>query len=367
MPENQDQSRVYVIGAGIGGLSAALRLAHAGVPVTVLDRAATPGGKMRCIPSPAGPIDAGPTVLTLRPVFDDLFADVGARLDDHVTLHPNPILARHFWADGTRLDLMADGQASRANIAAAFGPRARDDFDRFDARARRLFDAFDAPMMRAAAPSRSGLVARVMARPRLIADMAPHRSLMSLLSSTFREPKLAQLFARYATYVGGVPQQAPALLSLIWQAEARGVWSVAGGMHRLAQAIAALAQARGARLLYGQHVTGIETDADGLCAITTATDRFPTRRVVFNGDPRALSHRSAGAGCRTAPYPPRRSGRAACRPMSTALPRRPTVPIWLPITSSSATTRWRSSRRWPAGRCPTTPPFISVRRIAAAG
>src|SRR6056297_2413540 len=99
------EKQVIVVGAGIGGLSAALRLVHAGHGVTVLDRAAAPGGRMRTLPSPAGPVDTGPTVLTMRPVFEALFADVGEALEDHVTLDPLPVLARHFWDDGTILDL----------------------------------------------------------------------------------------------------------------------------------------------------------------------------------------------------------------------------------------------------------------------
>ena len=78
-------SHAIVIGAGIAGLAASARLAHAGLKVTVLERHSAPGGRMRTLPSVAGPIDAGPTVLTMRGVFDDLFRDLGARLDDHVT------------------------------------------------------------------------------------------------------------------------------------------------------------------------------------------------------------------------------------------------------------------------------------------
>ncbi len=85
----------------MGGLSAATRLAHAGLDVTVLEALAAPGGKMRTLPSVAGPVDAGPTVMTMRSVFDALFADVGERLEDHVTLVPDHILARHWWPDGT--------------------------------------------------------------------------------------------------------------------------------------------------------------------------------------------------------------------------------------------------------------------------
>ncbi|SFJ84834.1 1-hydroxycarotenoid 3,4-desaturase CrtD [Jannaschia pohangensis] len=291
-----DQSDpTVIIGAGIGGLAAALRLAHAGRPVTVLERAATPGGKMRALPTDAGPVDAGPTVLTLRHVFDELFADVGESLSNHVTLRANPVLARHFWSDGTTLDLMADEDESRANVAAAFGSRAADDFTRFSARTRRLFQAFDVPMMQAATPSQRDVTGRVLRQPRLIRDMAPLRSLSQMLRGAFAEPKLQQLFGRYATYVGGIPALSPAILSLIWHAESSGVWSVAGGMHSLARAIEGLARDRGVAFHYDTHVTGIEVRDGRATAVLTEAGRHPAEAVLFNGDPRALTLGYLGA------------------------------------------------------------------------
>jgi len=137
-----DTKKVVVIGAGIGGLAAALRLSHTGCDVTVLESAPAPGGKMRTLPSDAGPVDAGPTVLTMRPVFEDLFAAVGTSLSDHLTLRPLPVLARHYWDDGTCFDLVADQEHSISNIADVFGKGSADDYRAFAARARRLFDAF---------------------------------------------------------------------------------------------------------------------------------------------------------------------------------------------------------------------------------
>ena len=122
---------VAIIGAGIGGLAAAMRLAHGGVKVTVLERQATPGGKMRSLPSAAGMIDAGPTVLTMKPVFEALFREVGCQLADYATLIQEDILARHFWRDGTRLDLMRDRQASLENVRHSFGTAAAAEFHHF--------------------------------------------------------------------------------------------------------------------------------------------------------------------------------------------------------------------------------------------
>lgn len=292
-----DRPAATVIGAGIGGLATALRLTHAGMRVTVLERHAHVGGKMRTLPSPAGPVDAGPTVLTMRDVFDRLCSDIGTRLEDHVTLIRQDILARHFWPDGGGLDLHADHDASAAAIDAFAGPRAADEFRRFCADTRALFQAFDAPMMQAAEPSLPRLVATVLRRPALIAKMAPLSSLRSDLRRRFSDPRLAQLFARYATYVGGMPQKSPALLSLIWQAEAGGVWCVQGGMHRLALALARLAEDRGVEMRTNCHVERIEL-RDGRVAATVETDgrRLPADVIVFNGDPRALASGALGAG-----------------------------------------------------------------------
>lgn len=289
---------VAVVGAGIGGLACALRLAGAGYRVTVLERAGTPGGKMRTLPSAVGPVDAGPTVLTMRHVFDDLFRAVGARLSDHVRLQPLPVLARHYWRDGPVLDLTNDPDLNSANIAAAFGAKAASQFQDFAAKARRLFEAFEAPMMRTAAPSQRDLIALTLRDKGLLRDMAPHRSLSSLLAKSFDEPRLAQLFGRYATYVGGSPYRAPALLALIWQAEAAGVWRIEGGMYALARAIEALAIAKGAVFRYGASVERIEPGAP--MTITAGPTRVSADAVVFNGDPRALRSGLLGAPLRRA-------------------------------------------------------------------
>lgn len=281
------KSDVIVIGAGIGGLSTALHLAHAGLSVRVLERHATPGGKIRTVPSNAGPVDAGPTVLTMKHVFDALFRDVGETLSDHVSLHPLPTLARHYWSDGTCLDLMADRSQSIDNVAASFGDAAADDYRRFAALTERLFTAFDAPMMQAARPSLAALTANVLSHPGLVRDMSPLLTLEGALRRHFKDPRLAQLFGRYATYVGGSPTDSPAILSLIAHAEASGVWRVEGGVHALPRAIEALAIKRGARFHYSTHVEGISQTASGF-AITARRETFTADQIVFNGDPRAF-------------------------------------------------------------------------------
>ncbi|NCO20682.1 MAG: phytoene desaturase [Rhodobacterales bacterium] len=295
------KEKIVVIGAGLGGLAAALRLCHAGCDVAILDSHGAPGGKMRVIDTVAGPVDAGPTVLTLRPVFDRLFADLGERLDDHVTLRLEPLLARHFWPDGSTLDLFADPQRSAQAISDFAGPKAAQEYRRFADGARRLFEAFESPMMLAPQPSQAALTAHVMRHPGLIPLMAPQKTMASALAVQFTDPRLRQLFGRYATYVGGSPYLSPAILSLVSHAEAKGVWLVEGGMHRLAQAMAGLIERRGGRFHFATHAAHIERSGAAIRAVITADGtRLPCTRVVFNGDPRALASGLLGDDLRAA-------------------------------------------------------------------
>ncbi|MEM8536294.1 MAG: 1-hydroxycarotenoid 3,4-desaturase CrtD [Pseudomonadota bacterium] len=296
----QTASRIVIIGAGIGGLAAALRLSSKGCDVTVLETHGAPGGKMRTVPSAAGPVDAGPTVLTMRPVFETLFADAGTALADHVTLEPLKTLARHYWDDGACLDLLPDSVASQTNVAKTFGAQAGQEFAAFSARAARLFAAFDGPMMQTAEPDQWALTKHVLRTPSLIGDMAPLRTLAGMLRTSFSDPRLAQLFGRYATYVGGSPYASPAILALIWQAEAQGVWTVKGGMHALAKAIAGLAEAKGAQFYYDTAATQIIQRTGRVTGVNTTQGHFPAEAVLFNGDPRALTTGLLGDSVRAA-------------------------------------------------------------------
>ncbi|WP_103256262.1 1-hydroxycarotenoid 3,4-desaturase CrtD [Tabrizicola aquatica] len=296
-----DSAEVVVIGAGMGGLAAAIQLAAGGARVTVVEAQAYPGGKMRALASAAGPVDAGPTVLTLRAVFDDLFALAGERLDDHLTLLPQPILARHWWPDGSRLDLTGTRETDAHAIADFASPAEARAFRRFDALAQGLYDAFDAPVMRAPQPQFLPILRAVAGRPALWPALLPGRTLAGLLRHQFRDPRLVQLFARYATYVGGRPDHSPAVLALIWRAEAAGVWAVQGGMHRLAEALAALAGRLGVRLRYGARARRIVRQGGRVSGVQLDSgETLPCAACIHAGDPAALTGGLMGEGLESA-------------------------------------------------------------------
>ncbi len=292
--------RIVVVGAGVGGLVAALDLAVRGMDVTVLERAATPGGKLREVHPGGTAIDAGPTVFTMRWVFEEIFADAGASLADHLTLLPAEILARHAWSGTERLDLFADAARSEAAIGAFAGAAEARGFRAFCARAKNIWLTLEGPFIRSGKPTPVSLVRSAGLTG--LADMwriSPFATLASALEKHFADPRLRQLFGRYSTYAGSSPFLAPATLMLIAHVEQDGVWLVEGGMHRIARTLADLLQARGGVIRYGTHVAQIETANGRASGVRLAEgERIAADAVVFNGDSGALAAGLLGGAVR---------------------------------------------------------------------
>lgn len=296
------QRPIVVIGAGIGGLTAALDLAVAGYAVEVFERAAEPGGKLRREPVGKAVLDAGPTVFTMRNVFESIFADAGADLATELPLRKADILARHSWEGGARLDLFADPAASRDAIGTLAGAEQARLFDGFLARARGIHDTLKDSFIEASRPSPTALVGRVgIAGLGGLWRISPFATLWQALGEYFPDPRLRQLFGRYATYCGSSPFTCPATLMLVAHVEQEGVWLVEGGMHRIAQALQRLGERHGVRFRFEAPVAAIETASGAASAIVLADgERIATDAIVFNGDVSALAGGLLGQAARPA-------------------------------------------------------------------
>jgi 1-hydroxycarotenoid 3,4-desaturase len=308
MPSADSFSRpaAVVIGSGMGGLAAAIRLAAAGCRVTVIEGADGPGGKARARATEAGPAAMGPTVLTLRSEIDALFQLCGTSTEGEVDILQLPRLARHWWPGSGPLDLFPDRDANIEAIRAFAGPAEADGFARFDSATRALYDAFDAPVMRAPKPDLAAIAATTLRRPGLWPPLLPGMTLDRWLGRFFRDPRLRQLFGRYATYVGGRPAQTPAVLGLVWQAEAQGVWAVRDGIHSLAEALARAAGRLKVRFQFATRARRIVRQSGRVSLVETeGGGHYPCDIVVFNGDPRALAEGHLGDAAQSAlPRPP---------------------------------------------------------------
>ena len=285
------ERHVIVVGAGVGGLAAAFDLVHRGVRVTVVEQHARPGGKIRQLQVAGQGIDSGPTVFTMRWIFEDLFREAGLELAEHLELQPAEVLARHAWPDGSRLDLFGDVARSQSAIEALAGPEDAAAYGRFAARSADIFNTLDLSFMRNQRPSPLALGARVGWRglPALLATR-PFATLWQDLVRQFRDPRLVQLFARYSTYCGSSPFAAPATLQLIAHAERAGVWSLRGGMQALADTLAGCTAAAGAQFRFGSAVRHLLQYDGRTTGVTLADGEVVSGdAVIFNGDSAALS------------------------------------------------------------------------------
>ncbi len=287
MPFGVDH-RVVIVGAGVAGLVSAFALAARGLDVTVVERASSPGGKIRQVTIGDAKIDSGPTVFTMRWVFDELFAKAGLNFLDCVTLKPLDVLARHAWDDTARFDLFADEDRTIDAVGDFAGGAEARRYKKFCADTRNIYDILELPFLRNTQPSMSSLLSTTGIFK--LRKIRPFTTLWKALGDYFHDPRLRQLFGRYATYCGSSPFDAPSTLMLIAHVEREGVWSIEGGMHALAKALADAATARGARIRYGEDVSEVLTAHGRVSGVRLANgEQIPADAVIMNGDVAAVA------------------------------------------------------------------------------
>ncbi len=283
-----------IIGAGTGGLAAAIALAARGERVKVLEKQDGPGGKLRPEIIGGQMFDTGPTVFTMRWVFEELFASAGADFAAAVDAKPLETLARHAWSKARSFDLFADQRKSEDAVGTFAGAEAALQFRGFMAEARLVYEALEKPFLRAQRPSMLGLASGMGLSG--ITRISPFESLWKALQRHFTDPRLRQLFGRYATYCGSSPFEAPSTLMLIAHVEAMGVWRLVGGMATLAAALEALAKQLGVEFFYDCSVEKILLQSGRVEAVV---DRFGSRHecntIVCNADANAVATKLFGA------------------------------------------------------------------------
>ena len=295
-------ARVVVIGAGVGGLAAAARLAAQGHRVELHERAGTHGGKLGEYRRDGFTFDTGPSLLTLPQVFTDLFAATGGAAD--LELEPVDPVCGYRFADGTRVDLPFDPADVPAALDAALGPGAGAAWQALYDRSARLWDLVGEPVLHR--PLRARDLARFSARLRDLRVVAPWLTLRRLGEQMLPDPRLRMWLDRYATYSGSDPRRTPSVLSVTPYVEQRfGAWWIRGGLRRLADALLDRCRALGVAVHLGSEVAAITTAGRRVSGVRLADGQEVSADVVVSdADARVLYDRllpGRSVGRRAAP------------------------------------------------------------------
>lgn len=282
-------SHIVVVGAGLGGIGAAVRLAAGGHKVTLLEKNTLPGGKMNLHEAGGFRFDTGPSLVTLPGILADTFRAAGRRIEDYLTLKPLDPICRYRFADGSGLDVSPNlprlvsevGRLTPGDVTGLF---------RFLAYARTLFErAGPVFLLRERPRARDLMSKRGLDAARIDAHLSMHR----VVRRYFRDPRLVQLFDRYATYNGSSPYRAPATLSVIPYIElAGGGWYIEGGLYRLVEGLMRVAGELGVNFYAGTEVAEILVEPrSGLRGARASGVRFKgggtllADSLVVNADP----------------------------------------------------------------------------------
>ena len=274
---------VVIVGAGLAGLSAALRLAGAGRKVTVLERESVPGGRNGLLKKDGYSFDTGPSVLTMPSLINDAFNCVGEDMKDWLELTPLTPLYRAFYADGSQLDVHADTNEMEAEIAKHISSSEAAGYRRYVEFVTKLYKYEMNDFIDRNIDSPFNLLTPNLAR--LIA-LGGFRRLSPKVNQFMKDPRLQKVYSFQAMYAGVSPQQALAIYAVIaYMDSVNGVFFPKGGMHAVPRALAAAAEKHGVVFKYNTTVTNVEvSNGRAKAVITESGERYECDAVILNPD-----------------------------------------------------------------------------------
>ena len=274
-----------IVGAGVAGLAAAVRLAVAGHRVVVCESNAGPGGKLSQFSLGDYRFDFGPSLFTMPQYVDDLFRLAGEEPTDYFNYVRLPDVCRYWWTDGTRFTAPQEPTELAQAAAATFGVPARRVTDFMDAAARKYELTGRTFLEKSLHRAATWLDWKVAAAMLKVPGLDLFTTMNAVHERDLGHPKLVQLFNRYATYNGSNPYKAPGLLSMIPHFEHHfGAFLPVGGMYDISQAIYQLGRRLGVTYRFGTRVDEIVRDGGRVTGVRCGAETLPADNVVCNMD-----------------------------------------------------------------------------------
>ena len=285
-PPPEIQEKVAVIGAGIAGIATAVRAAVSGAEVHVFEQNPYTGGKLTAFEQDGYRFDAGPSLFTLPHLVDELFELAGKDPRAYFNYHTHGTVCRYFWHDGTQMTMYPSVQENVEEIRRVFGNAEAEAVEAYFDKAAEKYN-LTAPFFLENSLHRWKTFATTKVFKVLSA--IPRLGLFTTLDRYnkryFKEPKLVQLFNRYATYNGSSPYLTPGIMQMITHLEhGLGTFLPHGGMHEISQSLTRLAQDLGVQFHLDHKVQGIVTDQGKVSAIRANDQHFTCDTAFVNSD-----------------------------------------------------------------------------------
>jgi len=278
---------VIVIGSGIGGMNAAMQLAAKGYTVSIVEKRAEPGGKMRRVLYEDCTFDAGPSLITMPFILKDAFEQTGVKLDSYLTLLPIDPICHYRWLDGTKYDCYSNPYKRNDETERIFGKQSMKEMNGYFAHSGKVYHATkDVFLFNPFDGFKEFFKSKNLSLLPSLPSLKFTQTFHAFNAKMFSNPKLVQLFDRFATYNGSSPFLAPATLMVIPFIEFEyGGWYPQGGIYSIAEAFYKRCIELGVLFQFNKDVTSIKTDGKKVLGITTNDGDFlEADHIISNAD-----------------------------------------------------------------------------------
>ncbi len=277
--------KAIIIGAGIAGLASALRLKHKGYTVTVFEANTYAGGKLHAINKEGFRFDLGPSLFTMPHLVDELFQLHGVNPRVYFNYSKKEVVCNYFWSDGTTFSVSANREDFIKNASEKFNTSQHILYKYLD-RNKEKYDLTADIFLNKSLHRRSTYLSFDTIKSLAQAGkLHINKTLNTVNKQYFSNPKLVQLFNRYATYNGSSPYATPGIMSMIPHLEMYfGTFYPKGGMHEISQSLYRLAEKVGINFQFNEHVTAINYEQDHVTGVTTSKNTYAADAVVSNMD-----------------------------------------------------------------------------------